>query len=373
MSELVHPISLKEMVRALEDFAPSYLAESWDNVGVMVGSMYQKIHKVLCALDLNEAVLQEAIEQKVDCIVTHHPFLFKPIKKLNLDDVQGKIISQLIEHHISVYSMHTNYDIAWGGINDLLARELGLENVNFIEKTYEEPYYKCIIYVPITHYEVVRQTVVTHMTSQIGNYKGCTYTTGEGEGTFIPLEGSMPYIGEKGTLEKVKECQVSFMGTKQEIKSILDAVQNVHPYEEIAVDQFMLTNMCKEYGIGRYGKLKEPIPLDQWIQVLKAYFNIEHVRVTDTSNPVIQSVAICSGAGSDYLAQAAQVADVYVTGDMKFHEGQVARKLGVIVIDVGHYASEQIALRPIGDYIKQRFSSCEVIYSNVNGETLWTK
>ena len=76
---------LKEIMKALEQLAPTYLAESWDNVGLMVGSPSQEVQKVLCALDLNEAVVDEAIEQKVQCIVTHHPFLFKAIKHINLD------------------------------------------------------------------------------------------------------------------------------------------------------------------------------------------------------------------------------------------------------------------------------------------------
>lgn len=211
------------------------------------------------------------------------------------------------------------------------------------------------------------------MTTQIGAYSGCTYTTGEGEGTFMPLVGSSPYIGQQGTLEKVKECQVSFMGTYAEIQHVLIEVKKVHPYEEVAVDIFELKNMKKSYGIGRYGILKEEITLEEWIKVIKAYFKVEHVRLTDPSPRKIKTVAICSGAGSSYISKAARVADVYITGDLKFHEGQMAKSLNLLVMDVGHYASEQIALKPIGECIKQGFSECEVIYSEVNGETLWIK
>lgn len=361
---------LKEIIKALEQLAPTYLAESWDNVGLMVGSPSQEVQKVLCALDLNEAVVDEAIQQKVQCIVTHHPFLFKAIKHINLDQTQGRMIAKLIQNGIAVYSMHTNYDVAWGGLNDELAQGLGLEDVQLLEKTYEEPLYKCIIYVPETHYKELREAVVQHMETTIGNYLGCTYTSAVGEGTFIPLEGSQPFIGQRGVLEKVKECQLSFMGTQAEIQHIMEVVKSVHPYEEIAVDQFKLENVKKSYGVGRYGRLKEAVSLEAWLDQVKTYFKVSKVKVTDLAPKKIQTVAICSGSGSDYIARAAKVADVYITGDLKFHEGQMAQALGITVIDVGHYASEQIALAPIGRKIKQCFKDCEVLQSKVDGETL---
>ena len=365
---------LKEIMDELECFAPTYLAESWDNVGLMVGDKEQEVHKVLCALDFNEAVLEEAMVKGVNMIITHHPFLFKPIKRLDLNEPQGKLIARLIENRISVYAMHTNYDITWGGINDVLAKGLGLENIKLLETTYQEPCYKCIVYVPVTHYSLIRDVIISHMNAQIGNYSGCTFTSGEGEGTFIPLEGSEPYLGREGHLEKVKECQVSFMGTNGEIQCILAAIKRVHPYEEMAVDVFELKNIKRQYGIGRYGNLKEPIRMDQWLQIVKKFFGVEYVRLTETNmDTIIQKVAICSGSGSDYLSKAAAVADVYITGDMKFHEGQMAKSLGIPVMDVGHYASEQMALRPIGERIQQRFKLCEVLFSKVNGETLWIR
>lgn len=362
---------LKELIEKLEELAPPYLAESWDNIGLMVGDPNQQVSRVLYALDLNEAVIEEALHHQVQCIVTHHPFIFRPLKQINLASCEGKIIAKLLQANMAVYSMHTNYDITWGGLNDELAAMLGLLETKVLETTYEEPLYKCVIYVPVTHYEVVREVVTQQMTTTIGNYLGCTYTSGEGEGTFMPLVGSSPYLGQQGQLEKVKERQVSFMGTNLEINHILKLVKSVHPYEEIAVDVFKLENVKRSYGIGRYGKLKEPVSLERWLEQVKTLFKVTHVKVTDCSSKMIQKVAICSGAGSDYIVPASQVADVYLTGDLKFHEGQLAQQLGLIVVDVGHYASEQIGLAPIARKIEQCFGKdCVVIESKVNGETL---
>ncbi len=363
---------LKEIIKVLEAFAPPYLAESWDNVGLMVGHTGSDVQKVLCALDLNQEVVDEAIHLGATCIVTHHPFLFKPIRSIDLETVQGQIIEKLIRHGISVYSMHTNYDITEGGLNDYLAEQLGLKNIQILSKTYEEKLYKGVIYVPCSDLEQVRNVVIKHMTSDMGKYGGCTFSN-QGEGTFIPLEGSKPYIGKVGSIEKVNENQLSFMGTYQEVLRIIEEVKKVHPYEEVAADVYGLENMNKVYGIGRFGELEEALSLGEFIEKIKKYFGLEYIRVTDLKERLIKRVAICSGAGSEFIKCAAKVADIYLTGDLKFHEGQMARELGLTVVDVGHYASEQIALTPIGNCIQKAFPTCEIFYSKVKGETIFIK
>ena len=364
---------LKQVMKVLEQLAPLHLAEKWDHVGLMVGDPEQEIHKVLCALDVNEAVVDEAIHLKADCIVSHHPFLFKPLTALDLSSEKGRMIRKLITSGIAVYSMHTNYDIAEGGLNDYLARGLGLQDIKVLKKTREACFYKVIIYVPETHVDVVREAIVASGAGQIGNYKGCTFTA-SGEGSFIPLEDSHPYIGEEGQLCKVNESAISFMVLKSELNDVIQTIKAVHPYEEMAYDVFEMAHLKKTYGLGRYGKCKEEITLGAFLEEIKTFFNIEHVRVSnDELSMPINSVALCSGEGSECMSEAARVAQVYITGDVKFHQAQMAQSLGMILIDVGHYASENRGLEPIGNCIKNAFKTCDVIYSKVNGETLFIK
>lgn len=364
---------LKEVMDVLEAFAPTHLAESWDRVGLMIGSPSQQISKVLCALDLNEEVVEEAISKKVDCIITHHPFLFKPIANINLDTPTGRIIAKLVTYNIAVYAMHTNYDVAPKGLNEYLGRGLGLCNLEIFAVTTSQVQYKGIIYVPQTHREKVRDAVINHLKTHIGQYEGYTFT-GNGEGTFRPLAGSHPAIGSEGKLERVPECAVSFMAPLIEAKQVIEAVRGVHPYEEMAYDLIALENHSVPYGAGRVGQLEAPMTLEAFIAQLKKYFSIEHVRVTtkDLSQKV-QRVAIVSGAGSDFIAEASRIADVFVTGDVKFHEAQMARSLGLVVVDVGHYASENKALAPIGNCLTQAFETLCVTYSEVDGERLYTR
>lgn len=363
---------LKEVIQTLEKLAPPCLAEEWDNVGLMVGDENQLIHKVLCALDVNEAVVEEAIKCGAQCIITHHPFLFSPLKQINLQTPKGKLINKLIKADLAVYSMHTNYDIAPGGLNDFLCEQLGIEAPEILEVTGEKQLCKIAVYVPEEAFEKVRETVVAENKCTIGNYKGCTFS-GQGEGTFMPLEGSQPYVGTEAVLEKVVERKLEFIAYEEQVTKLLQVIEAVHPYEEVAFDVYTLNNISQKVGLGRYGLLKEKLTLEDFIAHLKQVFKVPYVRVTNLQQKEIQKVAICSGSGSSYLKRASQVADVYITGDMQFHKGQEAQDLGLSVIDVGHYASENIAMRHIADYVKKHLKTLEVICSEVDGETLIIK
>ncbi len=364
---------LNEVIEVLERLAPPYLAEAWDNVGLLLGSRSQKVDKVLCALDLNEEVAEEAITLGVDCIITHHPFLFKPLKALDLDTQTGRILAKLIKAEIALYAMHTNYDAAIGGLNDYLCKGLGLEATSVLQTIKEEKLYKCQVYVPKTHLDKVREAIVIHNPCQLGAYSGCTFTA-LGEGTFKPLANANPYIGTSGVLEKVEEGIISFVTERQVVSYVLEQIKKVHPYEEVAFDVFEMENMKVQYGIGRVGVLPQEVSLDAFIDQVKAFFNVTQLRVTKVRKENdIRRVAICSGSGAEFIGVAANKADVYITGDLKFHEAQLAYSLGLTVIDVGHYASESIGLKPIGEAICNEFKDCEVIESRVNGEMLFIK
>lgn len=364
---------LRQIIQELEKLAPPYLAEKWDHIGLMVGEPEMEVGHVLCALDLNEKVVEEAIELKADCIITHHPFLFKPISSLDLSCGKGRLIKKLIVNDIAVYSMHTNFDIAWGGLNDYLAQGLGLTNIKVLSPTHETCFCKVIIYVPTEAVERVREVIIKDSHTAIGDYAGCTFSV-EGEGTFIPLEGSQPFIGTTHQLTKVAEKAIGFMVEEAYTEAIIDKIRQVHPYEEMAYDIIKLENSKKIAGLGRYGDLEESLTIEEMIAKIKHYFGISSLRIsTQDTSQKINKVAICSGEGSELIARASQVADLYITGDMKFHQAQMAQELGLTLVDVGHYVSENKGLIPIGDCLSKVFSSCQITYSKVNGETLFIK
>lgn len=357
---------LGNIIGELDCLAPTYLAEKWDNVGLLIGSRKQLIHKVLCALDINLEVIQEAIQGQADCIITHHPFIFKSIAKIDFDTPKGKMIELLIQNNISVYSMHTNWDIASGGINDLLSEKLELKSRMPLEVTHTENLCKLAVYMPKESLEVVRNVIIKHNNCTIGNYKGCTFAE-EGMGSFVPLEGSQPYIGKQGVCELVEEVKLECMIYQKDVKTLIEKIASVHPYEEMAYDVYILDHIKQYEGIGRYGSI-EPLTHRQLIDKIKAIFNIPYVRMSGEINEPIGHIAICSGSGSEYINRAAQVAQIYITGDVKFHEAQSAIEQGLVIIDVGHYPSENIAMPYLKQFISNKFPELEVRCSHVNGE-----
>ncbi|MDF2594570.1 MAG: NGG1p interacting factor 3 protein [Clostridia bacterium] len=360
---------LNDIIKTLESIAPPELAEKWDNVGLMIGSRNQPIKKVLCALDINEEVIEEAIQNNVECIITHHPLFFKPIHQIDFETPKGRLIKRLICSHISVYAMHTNYDSVHGGINDILCHEIGIGNTKVLHPTYTESRYKIAVYVPEGSWESVRQALIECGVCSIGNYKGCTFMT-QGEGTFIPLEGSNPYLGETGRLEYVKERKIECIVNEKDIESALEAIRQVHPYEEPAFDIYRLENLSQVSGFGRYGDLQQELSIEAFIIKLKKIFGLSYVRVTPFKDKTVKRIAVCSGSGAEFIKRASHVAEVYVTGDLKFHEAQEACALGLTVIDIGHYASEHIAMKFLAGEMNNRLKDLEIRYSLVDGEAI---
>ncbi len=362
-------ITVQQVIQQLDRLAPPQLAESWDNVGLLLGSPKRKVEGVLCALDLNEAVVKEAIQKKVQLIVTHHPFIFKPFKKIDLETSQGRILEQLIKHDINLFAMHTNFDSAKDGMNDYLAEKLDLQNVSILHQTGVRKKVKVVVYVPQTHFEVVRDKMIVWNPCQVGNYSGCTFATA-GEGTFCPEANAKPFVGTQGELEKVQEMKLEFMTYQDALGEMLKVLQDVHPYEEIAWDAFALENQQEAYGFGRVGMCKAQ-SVQALIEQVKHIFGVPYVRLIAQAHQKSQSIsriAICSGSGASVIPQAARCADVLITGDIGFHEGQSVLTSDLILIDVGHYASENIGMEKIKDYLHNHFPMLEVVRSQVNGE-----
>lgn len=363
---------LNEVIHVLEEIAPPSLAESWDNVGLMIGSKNQKVSKILCALDLNEEVIEEALKEQAQCIVTHHPMFFKPLHKIDLDDPQGRLIKKLILHDLSVYTLHTNYDVAVGGVNDLLCEKLKLQNTQVLHISQEEHLYKVAVYVPETHYERFRNSIIAQDVCQLGEYKGCTFTL-QGEGSFIPLEGSTPYLGKRGQLEKIQERKIEFVTRFRQLDKVKKLIAREHPYEEPAFDIYPLWHPKEVQGLGRYGELKEAVSLEEWVTTLKKVFNLSHIRMTKAQHAVIKKVALCSGSGASLIQAASKVAEVYVTGDIKFHDAQLARDLGLTVCDIGHYASENSAMKELALRLNNKLPGLWAGFSQVNAEMIYIK
>ncbi|MGG5255022.1 Nif3-like dinuclear metal center hexameric protein [Neobacillus sp. SM06] len=324
-----------EIIQLFEQFSPKGLAMEGDKIGLQIGRLNQKVERVMIALDVIEEVVDEAIEKQVQLIIAHHPPIYRPLQKLATETAQGRIIEKLIKHDIAVYAAHTNLDVAEGGVNDLLAEALGIQNAEVLVPTYETALKKLVVFVPNSHAEQVRQALGNTGAGFIGNYSHCSFST-EGNGRFLPEEGTNPYIGKTGNLETVAEVRIETIVPEPLLKKAITAMLKSHPYEEVAYDVYPLEQKGALLGLGRIGTVEE-MTLGEFAERVKTALEVEQIRVVGNLTAKIRKVAVLGGDGNKYYSQAKfKGADVYVTGDIYYHTAHDAMMLGLHMIDPGH-------------------------------------
>lgn len=347
-------ISCQTVVNIIERLAPKKTALEWDNTGMMIGDFSRSIDKVLTVLTVTEQSVDFAINNGFGMIVAHHPLIFRPIKNLCQDSPLGKIIYKAIKNDIVIYSAHTNLDAALGGVNDVLAKALELKNTAVLKSTFEEDLKKIVIYAPTGFEDDIRDALFHAGAGHIGDYSHCSFNV-KGFGTFKPLEGTSPFIGKVGNVEKAEEYRIETVVPHNLVKKVISAVSKVHPYEEMAYDIFPIENKGTASGLGRIGVLKEPMMLKDFCEFVKQCLNVKNVRVTGDLLTHVSKVAVCGGAGSDLISVAKFAgADVYVTGDVKYHDAIDAKALGLTVIDAGHFNTENLMIPVLADYISEQ-------------------
>ena len=333
---------LKTIIKKIESKYPLNLAYDWDNVGLLVGDFDMNVEKVLVVLEANEKVIDEAIENNIDLIITHHPFIFKKMNKINTMDLKGKLIHKLIKNDIALYSMHTNFDIAYDGLNDYFMKLMGFENSKVLEVTNTETLYKLAVYVPNTHVDKVKNALSDAGAGHIGNYSHCSFSS-QGIGSFKPLDNANPYIGSLGEVELVEEVKIETIVPNKTLGGVISSMIKAHPYEEVAYDIYKLENKGETVGLGRYASIDGQLNLESLCEKIKLKLNMNHIRVVGDLNTKIKKVAVVTGAGSDMVSLAkSKNCDVIITGDVKYHEAQDALDMGMTIIDCGHFDTEDI-------------------------------
>jgi dinuclear metal center YbgI/SA1388 family protein len=326
-----------EIISLFETLAPKELAEEGDPIGLQIGRLNHKVDKVMMTLDVLEEVVDEAVEKGVKLIIAHHPPLFRPLKAVRTDSVQGRMIEKLIKNDISVYAAHTNLDVARGGVNDLLVDALELKDAQVLLPTFQEKLKKLAVFVPLEDAERVRKALGDAGAGHIGNYSHCSFSS-EGTGRFLPGEGARPHIGTRGKLEEAGEVKVETIYPDKLEKKLLKALFNSHPYEEVAYDILPVENKGETLGLGRIGTLEKPMSLKEFAAYVKEKLHVANVRVTGTLTDSIHKVAVLGGDGNKFIHSAKfGGADVFVTGDLYYHTAHDAMMLGLNVVDAGHH------------------------------------
>ncbi|AMM93896.1 Nif3-like dinuclear metal center hexameric protein [Peribacillus simplex] len=358
-----------KIIEMFEQFSPKQYAMEGDPIGLHVGQLNKPVTKVMIALDVLEEVVDEAIEHGVELIIAHHPLIYRPLKKIDTSAAGGRIIEKLIKHDIAVYAAHTNLDVAKGGVNDLLAEALQLQDTEVLIPTYETALKKLVVYVPKTDEQKVREALGKAGAGSIGNYSQCSFSV-EGTGRFVPGEGSEPEIGSQGKLEAVAEMRVETIFPENIEKKVLSAMIKAHPYEEVAYDIYKLENEGESLGLGKIGVLAEEMTLEQFSEHVKQNLDVEKVRVVGDLQSPIKKVAVLGGDGNKYFTTAKfKGADVYVTGDMYYHTAHDAMMIGLNIVDPGHNVEKVMkkgVARILEEMCHEKNYDVEFIPSRVN-------
>ena len=354
---------ISEIIAALEAWAPRATQQSYDNAGLQVGYAGAAVQRCVIALDLTPAVVEEAIEQEAELIITHHPLLFRPLKSVTTVSWHGSLVLRLAQAGISLYSIHTNLDAAGGGVSFALAGRLGLRDVHFL-RPMKETIVKLVTFVPADHFDAVRDALARAGAGRIGNYDACAFAT-EGVGYFRPNPDANPYIGEAGgQLESSPEVRLEVEVSRWDLGAVLVALFDAHPYEEVAYDVYPVEQPATLYGLGAIGRLEEPVPLGAFLQHVAVRLETDGIRYTgDTEEPILR-VAVCGGAGSDLIPDAMRAgADVFLTADVSYHRFfDVLDTQGypqMALVDVIHYDTEACTEDLLAGWLQQRFPDAE--------------
>ena len=351
---------VREIIKYLEDWAPPGAAWEKDNVGLQLGSRGQRIQNILLCLELDDEVLKEALRKKCNFIFTHHPFIFSPIKKIDIEkDSKAQLVQTILKNDITVYSAHTNLDFTKDGVSFVLAQTLKLNNIKFLEPE-ENNQYKVAVFVPEKDLEKVSTAVFNAGGGIIGEYENCSFLL-KGEGTFKGSEKSNPAVGQKQKFEKVEEVRFEFIVDSWNLRNVINAIHDSHPYEEPAYDIYPLKNKNVNYGAGAIGELAKEMSADDFLKHTAANLKADVLKYSIGKSKRIKKVAVCGGSGSDLLNKAISAgADVFVTADVKYHTFQEATGK-IFLIDAGHYETEIHSLDTVENKLKSFIPKTEQI------------
>lgn len=355
-------VLVKDIAALLENFAPLSLQESYDNAGLVCGNPEAEVSSVLLTLDVTEAVLDEAIRGGHNLILSHHPLIFQGIKKLLPDNAVNRCLIKAVRHNLNIYSAHTNIDSVLQGVSSRMADKLGLVRQKILHPSGR--LFSLTFYTPETAAERVRQAVLECGAGHIGNYSHCSFNS-KGNGTFQALPGARPFVGEIGKIHTGSEVKTEITVPEHLLRRSIEALKSVHPYEEPVWNAVCIDNVNPVTGLGIIGELPEPAESRHFLQFVKDTFHCETIRHTPVCKPAIKRVAVCGGAGASLTRDAiAQKADLYITGDYKYHDFfQADNKL--IIADIGHYESEQYTKEIFYELVTKKIPNFAVQFSKV--------
>ena len=352
--------TVRDVSHWLDRFAPPRLAESWDNVGLLWGDPDAEVSRVMTCLTVTHRSALEAVHERAELILSHHPVLFRAVKRVVASHHENGMLWTLARAGVSVLSPHTAFDNTVGGINDGLARRLGLVDVGPLRLTPAAGSVKVVVFTPESDHDAVLSAAFAAGAGRIGAYEECSFAT-PGIGTFFGTEGARPAVGEKGRRETVMERRVEIVCPLDRVSTVLAAVRSAHSYEEPAIDVYPLHVEPGGPGSGRVGRLSEPTTLGPFARGVATTLDSPGLQIVGDGERRVERVAIVCGAGDDFLADAVRAgADVLLTGEARFHRALEAESLGIGLVVAGHHATERPGVEDLAGRLAEWFPGLTV-------------
>jgi hypothetical protein len=226
-----------------------------------------------------------------------------------------------------------------------------------------------VVYVPKANTAEVLEAMWSAGAGRISDYSECSFST-EGWGTVKAGENSNPHVGDIAKRHSEAENRVEVVVSTSDLNSVVRAMNSAHPYEEVAYDVFPMNNPHPQIGAGMIGELPNAMETTQFLKKIKETFNAGIVRHTSIHKNEVKKIAVCGGSGS-FLINAAKGsgADVYITGDVKYHEFFDAENQ-MIIADIGHFESEQYTIELLIRVIREKFPNFAPLKTDVNTNPL---
>lgn len=332
--------TVADAIAALDSVFPLATQDGWDNSGLLVGDAAQSLRGVMLCVDLTPDVVAEAASLGCNLVVSHHPIMFRGIKRLTGSTPEQRTVIEAVRSGVCLAAFHTPADKSMAGTSGSVGRLLGLRGMEVLAPE-GGSLCKVAVYAPLAQAQEVADAMSRAGAGHIGNYSHCSWSA-RGEGQFMAEDGAKPYVGALGELHREAEARVEAICPKRLAGQVVRAVTAAHPYEEPAIDILPLSNANPRLGYGVVGDLERPLPTAEFLALLKDRLGCASIRHAGGSGTV-GKVAICTGSGAEFVSDAVRAgADAYVTADVKYHQMADAAA-EILVADVGHYESESVA------------------------------
>ena len=348
-------MQVADVLHLLDQWAPLTYSEDFDNTGLLVGDPKSQLRGILVSLDTLEGVVDEAIKEDCNLIVSFHPIIFSGLKSLVPKDYVNKAVLKAIKKDIAIIAIHTALDNVPHGVSATMAKVLGLKDTRVLMPK-QDLMYKLITYAPNQDAEAIRQALFMAGAGALGHYQECSFNL-NGTGTFKPIDGAKPALGQIGIQHSEPETQIQVSFIRHQKNEIITALKKAHPYEEVAYDIIALNQACPEIGMGLIGTLSDALSFESLLKKVKSGFQCGCIKYSQNNLKTINSIAVLGGSGSFTIDQAKALGvQVYITSDLKYHD-YFKGDDNFAVMDIGHYESEQFTKDLIVEYLSKKITN----------------